>query len=97
MDMPTVALCGSLTGVIVWLATFPIDVVKTRIQADSFLSPKYNGMLDCTKATFRAEGFKGFYKGFSPCLLRAIPANGATFLAYETVFQILALMERRAL
>jgi solute carrier family 25 carnitine/acylcarnitine transporter 20/29 len=96
-DMAKVALCGGITGMVVWLATFPIDVVKTRIQADSFVNPIYKGMMDCARATFKGEGIKGFYKGFSPCLLRSVPANGATFLAYETAFQVLTRVEGRAL
>jgi len=26
----------------------------------------YDGMIDCTVKTFKAEGFMGFYKGFTP-------------------------------
>jgi solute carrier family 25 carnitine/acylcarnitine transporter 20/29 len=85
-----VTMAGSLTGIIVWLATFPIDVVKTKIQVDSFSSPKFKSMMDCIQKTHKTNGLVGFYKGFSPCLLRAIPANGATFLAYEAASQLLS-------
>jgi solute carrier family 25 carnitine/acylcarnitine transporter 20/29 len=89
-NITNVIMAGSLTGVVVWLATFPIDVVKTKIQVDSFSCPQYKGMINCIQKTYKNDGLVGFYKGFSPCLLRAIPANGATFLAYEAASQLLS-------
>jgi len=85
----TVILAGSMTGVACWLATYPIDIIKTRIQLDSFSNPSYKGMIDCFNKAYKAEGLKGLYRGFSPCALRAAPANGATFLAYEAATGLL--------
>jgi Mitochondrial carrier protein len=31
------------------------------------------------------KGMRGFYRGFTPCLLRSFPTNGAAILMYETV------------
>lgn len=33
----------------------------------------------------KREGVRGFWRGYSAAALRAIPANGAGFLAYEVV------------
>ena len=38
---------------------------------------------------FRYEGFKGFYKGIVPNLLRVIPATAITFVVYENVSRAL--------
>ncbi len=46
---------------------------------------RYRGTLDAA-AQIRAEhGVRGFYKGFSACLLRAFPASAATFATYSFV------------
>jgi hypothetical protein len=37
----------------------------------------------------KAEGWKGFWRGFTPCMLRACPANAACFFAYETARSLL--------
>lgn len=83
LGLTHILLAGGIAGVTLWFATFPIDVIKTKIQTDSFQNPKYKGMYDCLLTTLRMSGVKGLYKGLAPCLLRAVPANGVTFLAYE--------------
>jgi len=97
LKMTNVALAGGLTGMAVWLFTFPIDVVKTKIQVDSLSNPFYKGTLDCIGKTYRNGGLTSFYKGFSPCILRAVPANGATFMAYEAASQLLTYTRERVL
>ena len=37
----------------------------------------------------KAEGWRGFWRGFTPCMLRACPANAACFFAYETARSLL--------
>mmetsp|Transcript_13023 Transcript_13023/g.31913 ORF Transcript_13023/g.31913 Transcript_13023/m.31913 type:complete len:292 (+) Transcript_13023:113-988(+) len=75
---------GSLAGVALWSARYPLDTVKTRIQADSISDPKYRGMIDCFTKTIKSEGVGALYKGFSACILRTIPVNAGFFWAYET-------------
>jgi len=88
-----VIFAGGLAGITLWLATFPIDMIKTKIQADNLQRPSFKGMYDCFVKTYQTGGLKTFYKGLSPCLLRAVPVNGATFLAYETASQLLSSRE----
>lgn len=38
-------------------------------------------MVDCAKKT-AAEGWKAFYKGFTPSITRAMPVNGAIFTGF---------------
>ena len=35
---------------------------------------------------FRTEGFRGFYKGLKPNLVRVVPATAITFVVYENVW-----------
>lgn len=43
----------------------------------------YTGTLDCLAKTFRAEGLRGLYKGFTQQWLRLSPHTVITFIAYE--------------
>jgi len=75
---------GSLAGVALWSARYPLDTVKTRIQADSIANPKYRGMMDCFAKTIAKEGVGALYAGFAACILRTVPVNAGFFWAYET-------------
>jgi solute carrier family 25 carnitine/acylcarnitine transporter 20/29 len=74
-----------------WLLTYPTDVIKSSMQTDSpvHAERKYKGWLDCATKIYRADGTKGFFKGFAPCLLRSFPANAVCFLAYEEAKKII--------
>lgn len=80
----SVLACGAFGGFGMWITCYPFDVVKSRIQADRFGKvANYKGTWDCYRFIFKNQGIRGFYVGLVPCLLRAFPVNGATFLAYE--------------
>lgn len=78
-------LAGGLGGTAFWLACYPADVVKSKIQIDSYAAPRYRGMLDCARKVVAAEGAAGLYRGFGPALARSFPANAVCFAAYEAV------------
>jgi solute carrier family 25 carnitine/acylcarnitine transporter 20/29 len=44
---------------------------------------RYKGVFDCAHKIYSELGIRGFFRGFGPTMLRAFPANAATFLAYE--------------
>jgi len=80
-----VMIAGGIGGMMYWSLTYPTDVIKSAIQTDS-IDPsqrKYKGIVDCAKKIMATEGIKGFYKGFTPCFIRSIPANAVCFLFYE--------------
>nr|QKK35461.1 mitochondrial MC09 [Starmerella bombicola] len=75
---------GGVAGIAMWLSVYPIDVIKSRFQTDS-LSPKdrrFTSIMQCYRDTV-ANGYKGIFKGFTPTLLRAVPVNAITFLAFD--------------
>jgi solute carrier family 25 carnitine/acylcarnitine transporter 20/29 len=79
-----IAFYGGLAGEALWLASYPFDVVKSKMQSDGFGDKqRYKGMNDCFKQTFRAEGLRGFWKGIGPTLLRAMPVSAGTFAVAE--------------
>ena len=46
-DVKSIFVSGGLAGIIYWTAMYPIDTIKSKIQADLIGSPKYSGTLDC--------------------------------------------------
>lgn len=78
-------LAGGLSGISSWILTYPIDVVKSRFQADGDgKNRKYHGMMDCVRKTFRSGGLMAFSQGLPATILRAFPTNAAT-LATVTI------------
>ena len=71
---------GGMTGVLSWMAIIPLDVVKSRIQSDDPVNPKYNGMIDTFRKLYKEDGIRVFRRGLLIMSLRAFPVNGATFL-----------------
>ncbi|KAJ1951020.1 Mitochondrial carrier protein ymc2 [Linderina macrospora] len=86
-----VCLYGTAAGFAMWTTSYPIDAIKSKLQTDGFAGEKrkYYGALDCARKIMRQEGLKGFFRGITPCLLRAAPANGATFVGFEIAMRYL--------
>lgn len=75
-------LAGGSAGIANWLIGMPPDVLKSRLQtAPEGTYP--NGMRDVFKVLIRTEGIGALYKGITPVLLRAFPANAACFVGFE--------------
>ncbi|KAF2813962.1 mitochondrial carrier [Mytilinidion resinicola] len=80
ISTPKVALYGGLAGEMLWIASYPFDVVKSKMQSDGFGSGmKFKSMRDCFGQTWAQEGMRGFWKGIGPTLLRAMPVSAGTF------------------
>ena len=52
------------------------------IQKNLFLAPAgtYSGMMDVYKHLMKTEGLGALYKGFTPVMIRAFPANAVSLL-----------------
>ncbi|SGZ47781.1 CIC11C00000005196 [Sungouiella intermedia] len=88
---PELLVSGALAGNALWLSSYPLDVIKSNIQSDKFGSEsRFHGKIStATKAIWAANGFRGFWKGIVPCLLRAIPCSAGTFAAVETALRVM--------
>jgi solute carrier family 25 carnitine/acylcarnitine transporter 20/29 len=86
-----VAMYGGLAGEMLWISSYPFDVVKSKMQSDGFgKDMKYQSMRDCFAKTYRAEGLGGFWKGIGPTLLRAMPVSAGTFATVEIVMRFIS-------
>ncbi|XP_062958894.1 mitochondrial ornithine transporter 1 isoform X3 [Cynocephalus volans] len=75
-------LSGGVGGICLWLAVYPVDCIKSRIQVLS-MSGRQAGFIGTFLSAVRNEGIMALYSGLKPTMIRAFPANGALFLAYE--------------
>ncbi|RKP12461.1 mitochondrial carrier domain-containing protein [Piptocephalis cylindrospora] len=86
-DLGTLEVCayGAAAGYAMWISMYPIDLVKSRMQTDGWTAKdrQFTSAIDCTRQIWAQSGFRGFWKGLTPCLLRAAPANAVTFLGFE--------------
>ncbi|KAF1808510.1 putative mitochondrial carrier protein [Eremomyces bilateralis CBS 781.70] len=90
ISAPKVAFYGGLAGEALWLSSYPFDVVKSKMQTDGFGDAKrYKNMRDCFAQTWRHEGWRGFWKGITPTLVRAMPVSAGTFAVVEMTMRLL--------
>lgn len=95
-----VLLCGGIAGIVTWASVFPLDVIKTRLQAQTIgdssswlegqsLLPASNrktlGSLQLAKEVYRTEGLKVFYRGLGVCSLRAFIVNAVQVSTYYLI------------
>ncbi|XP_046402450.1 solute carrier family 25 member 45-like isoform X2 [Ischnura elegans] len=76
---------GGIAGMVSWGSIVPLDVLKSRIQADNFKQPTYTGIYDCFRKSLRSDGWTVFGRGFWVLQLRAFPVNAVCFLTYEGI------------
>ena len=74
----TMLACGALSSSLAQLATYPLALAKTRLQASGMpgFTTHYNGLLGCLIDTVRTDGLKGLYRD------RAQPAQGRALHLY---------------
>uniref|UniRef100_A0A8C4R8S6 Mitochondrial ornithine transporter 1 n=1 Tax=Eptatretus burgeri TaxID=7764 RepID=A0A8C4R8S6_EPTBU len=70
----SVVTAGGVGGIVFWLAVYPIDSVKSRIN-------QYVRQARTIKPFI--NGWKVLYAGLTPTLIRAFPSNGVLFWAFE--------------
>lgn len=87
-SLATMLVSGGLAGVASWVCCYPLDVVKSRLQAQTF-PPRYRGVVDCFRKSVREEGLPVLWRGLGTAVARAFVVNGAIFSAYELALRLL--------
>ncbi|KXS15637.1 mitochondrial carrier [Gonapodya prolifera JEL478] len=82
---------GGCASQLFWVGCYPADVVKNRIMAQPDVKPlKYPTVRSAFRDVWVTEGFKGFWRGFVPCILRSFPTNGCAMLSFNFVIKALS-------
>ncbi|KAF3015309.1 hypothetical protein G7054_g1152 [Neopestalotiopsis clavispora] len=96
-DAAKVLFCGGLAGVVTWASIFPLDVIKTRVQAQVLTSEtrplvdtrsdpaKRLGAVAVAKEAYREGGSRVFFRGLTICSVRAFFVNAIQWAVYEWV------------
>lgn len=79
-------LSGSMAGATAQTIIYPMEVLKTRLALRK--TGQFNGIVDCAKKVYQAEGAKVFYRGYVPNILGIIPYAGIDLAVYETLRNI---------
>lgn len=76
--------CGAVSGTCGQLASYPLALIRTRMQAQTSLkgSPKVS-MVALLQNIVAQEGVTGLWRGISPNLLKVIPAVTVSYVVYE--------------
>ncbi|EJU05998.1 mitochondrial carrier [Dacryopinax primogenitus] len=76
---------GSVSGSVGATSVYPINLVRTRLQASgsSGHPQRYTGVWDVAQKTYAEEGWRGFYRGLAPTLAKVIPAVSISYVVYE--------------
>ncbi|KAE8692873.1 BEL1-like homeodomain protein 9-like [Hibiscus syriacus] len=85
--------CGSLSGIASSTATFPIDLVRRRMQLEGAAGRAHvykTGLLGTFRHIIQSEGLCGLYRGILPEYYKVVPGVGIVFMTYETLKMFLS-------
>ncbi|KUJ18397.1 mitochondrial carrier [Mollisia scopiformis] len=86
---------GGLSAQVFWMTSYPSDVVKQRIMTDPLAGGlgdgerRFRHWREAAVTVYRENGWRGYWRGFVPCFLRAFPANAMALVAFEGVMRAL--------
>lgn len=79
MSLGVTAVIGGVSGVVGWGVEIPADNIKNRHQVCLGQKP----LASTVKEVLAEGGMRQLYRGAGVILVRAFPANAATFIGYE--------------
>ncbi|AOA64154.1 Thiamine pyrophosphate mitochondrial carrier [Komagataella phaffii CBS 7435] len=92
---------GSVSGMVARAVTAPLDVIKIRLQLESYYNshakvPQYNGIIPTLKKIIATEGgIKRLWKGNIPAEIMYMLYGATQFTCYSTVNTFLTQTENR--
>ena len=92
LPFTSLLLCGGFGGFFYWFLTYPTDVIKSAMMSDESLKSKrrFSNIIDCAIKLYKDAGWRRFFRGFTPCLVRSIFANSVAICVLEKCRQWLA-------
>lgn len=80
-------LLGGISGALGPMSNAPIDTIKTRIQRQANIpgESSFARVTNVIRHILHNEGWRAFYRGLTPRLMRVAPGQAITFMVYEKV------------
>ncbi|XP_057324317.1 mitochondrial thiamine pyrophosphate carrier-like isoform X1 [Microplitis mediator] len=76
-------IAGATAGSIATIASFPFDIARTRLVAQSSNHKIYTGLFNCYATILKTESVRTLFRGLSLTLLQIAPHTGLQFLFYN--------------
>lgn len=88
------AIAGAIGGFTSGIVTCPLDVIKTKLQAQGGYMPIdkgrhaghpriYNGLVGTASVIWKQEGIRGMYRGLGPIVMGYLPTWAVWFTVYN--------------
>jgi len=92
------SFCGAMAGMASGIVTCPLDVIKTKLQAQGSFAHQqrnnrsvgaaskaiYHGLFGTAKTVVKQDGFLGLYRGLGPMLLGYLPTWAVYMAVYDS-------------
>ncbi|KAH9254743.1 hypothetical protein BASA81_007294 [Batrachochytrium salamandrivorans] len=88
-------VAGSVAGTTGQTVAYPLDVLRRRFQLQSMPGnplpedKRYKNVLDALRKIYRAEGVRGYYKGFLINFVKTAPTIAIMFVCNDLVMDVL--------
>ena len=83
-------LCGSSAAVVSATATYPLDLVRRRLQMRC-ARDRGQGFVLVMRSIWASEGLAGFYRGIIPEYAKVVPGVSITYASYELMKRSIGL------
>lgn len=101
-DRPSIFVllgCGTTSSTLGQLCSYPLALVRTRLQAQVISASKFSTernnsnhtMVDVFKRIIATEGITGLYRGVTPNFIKVLPAVSISYVVYEYSSQALGV------
>ncbi|KAL0013809.1 hypothetical protein SO802_000878 [Lithocarpus litseifolius] len=82
IPIPASLIAGAVAGVSSTLATYPLELLKTRLTVQRGV---YKNLLDALIKIVQEEGPAELYRGLTPSVIGVIPYAATNYYAYDTL------------